>query len=629
MAASVDNIVPGKRYDAGDDLAAPTSGGGIPLGMGGGGTGIGSLLKLTRTLLPLLALGLATASCSNEDPGGEAPTPAPEPTEKLVTLTVNASAGAGADATTRTDYDDSGDKTDGTGYDGIEVTWHKEMQEFIGAVYYTGEGTITPVGNDGSGLPYLFEGTGNGTKSMSFTGTIPTSTENKYSFYYPALKSAGASWSSSLSYDLTGQTQDGDGNTAHLKDFDVMYTPQAVTATTGGTSDANPFQFKHAAALLRFDFTLPEAATITRIEVAVAVNSILFYDGLSLTFNADGSITSIGNHQAEKLTLSINNDNGGNTLRAYLMVAPTTKIKGYTLQLTAYAGEVKGYTTTAAIGNGDDDGFLAGKTYTFVRDADDFTPVDAPVFAGSNIYWDDEHGILTFDDTGILNPSGRYQGVSFKFGSLVGISASDTEPVNSITVYQPKNPAPSTYTWEKTTASYADIAAYHTVGIIGNPFRNYFVELGEEAEKALYEQSQGDICRYLTLTGAAPAGSSWRMPTAYELNKAGNMDNLWTLTGDAFDTFATKSGTSADGKTALPSILYNGTTSLPASGWRPNFDDYILSNQGYEGIYLSAVPEGDSRAWRSDFSANNQLTSSGIEVSHSLSVRCVKEAASE
>jgi hypothetical protein len=363
MAASVEDLQPGRRYDAGDDLAAPT-GGSMPLG---GGIGAGSLLKMTRTLLPLLCLGLATASCSNEDPGGEAPTPAPEPTEKLVTLTVTASSGT--DATTRTLYTDNYDRAD-EAKDGIEVTWNNG-EETIGAVYYTG---TTPDGYDNDkSVNYSFSGDGSGTKSMSFIGTIPASTgtlADKYSFYYPIRNMFGA-WSTPSPYDFSNQMQNGDGSTAHLKDFDVMYTPRAVTATTGGTSD--PFTFVHAAALLRFDFTLPEDATITSVRIRNSDKP--FYSMLRLTFNddAEGSITPSGYSVTNTLTLAIEGDTYDNKLRAYMMIPPTDLIIGKTLNIFA-STDSKVYTTTATIPS-DAEGFVAGKTYTFVRTAanNDFT----------------------------------------------------------------------------------------------------------------------------------------------------------------------------------------------------------------------------------------------------------------
>ncbi|MDR1004066.1 MAG: hypothetical protein LBL97_03550 [Prevotellaceae bacterium] len=599
MAASVDDFRGGRKYDIGHDLPR----GALPAG------GASPLLKLTRQLLPLLALGLTVAACGGEEtPGGETP----DPGTKMVTLTVRASSGG---SETRTTYTD-GYTPDNPANDGMGVTW-KNDTEYIGAVYYT---DMTPTGGseyEGEFMAYAFSGTGTGTKSMDFTGTIPASTgalADKYSYYYPSGEFE--TWNISKVYNLSSNaTQTGNGNTEHLAASDVMYTPQAVVGTVSRT---NTFTFEHAAALLRFDLTLPEAATITNVAIYASGNAAPFFRDVTLTFNSDatGTITPSGTTPTGMFVLNISGAAESNTLKAYLMVPPVTDFANTSLTLVAYAADGKRYQADIPTDGGGGYEFEGGKTYTFVRNFTASSP--APVFAGSNIYWDGTR--LTFDDEN-THTHGKYQGVFFKWGSLVGISPAGSSSTTR-TVYQPtyNTGSPQESTWTTTTMSYSTITSYFSdlTKPIENHFVNYFEALDNKT--ALYAASKGDICRYLSTETGQVAGN-WRMPTGEELNALGNLNTLWTKT----DSFESITDVNADGTTPMPAILYNGTTHFPASG-QNNYNDGSISTMGTSGKYWTAEPYTDSSTavraqyFRSTTWNLSRTFSAGI----SASVRCVK-----
>ncbi|GHV06333.1 hypothetical protein FACS189416_6870 [Bacteroidia bacterium] len=171
-------------------------------------------------------------------------------------------------------------------------------------------------------------------------------------------------------------------------------------------------------------------------------------------------------------------------------------------------------------------------------------------WAGSNIYWDGTK--LTFADSDDKSKE-QYQGVFFKWGSLVGMSP--TGGGWSGKTYYPTNPGvDDRWTTDATKyATYANIP--YAVGSAAPYDRDHAyltaitndVATGADTIKAL----KGDICVYLTKVGAAPKGKRWRMPTSKEF--------------DATEEFYTKSGDFA----VITTQNVYGTTPIP-SGWRRN-----------------------------------------------------------
>jgi hypothetical protein len=149
------------------------------------------------------------------------------------------------------------------------------------------------------------------------------------------------------------------------------------------------------------------------------------------------------------------------------------------------------------------------------------------IFAHSNIFWDgrtlnfytNEDG-LAVSSTPTLNPSAaaakNYQGVFFKWGSLVGISpagalynASGTYDHvytydNTVTIYQPDNPVGGYNSYSPTSGiNYDQIQYDNTATNAGILYSKY--------EDQNDGSNRGDICAYLT-------EGKWRMPTIQEIN---------------------------------------------------------------------------------------------------------------
>jgi hypothetical protein len=233
--------------------------------------------------------------------------------------------------------------------------------------------------------------------------------------------------------------------------------------------------------------------------------------------------------------------------------------------------------------------------------------------AGSNVYWvtDDDpsspetEGYLTFAPAGTVSRQ-YYQGVFFKWGSLVGISpAQDILGDNAFypeqtPIYVPildpgKNYKPGR--WIKTTvaeafgngATYADIPYVDRKSTSSDAANSYLTDdyTGNDVSGG-YEPSarKGDICKYLTGLPHTPDGV-WRMPTSQDLRDViGNGGIMTPLIGakwldvTASDSFGYPGGDYLS--TVAPGVSYGGgVTMLPANGGRDASDNGALGGPSF------------------------------------------------
>jgi hypothetical protein len=147
-------------------------------------------------------------------------------------------------------------------------------------------------------------------------------------------------------------------------------------------------------------------------------------------------------------------------------------------------------------------------------------------FAGSNIYWKavasgpQAPGYLTFDGVGETAHQG-YQGVFFKWGSLVGISPAGDQAVvvsDVRKVYSPEYNSGSP-TWTVEDISLRNVPQVTDVfsGLGLDPSVAYMTddERNTANDYAYWNAKKGDICRYLSENGYGPGGH-YRLPTGSE-----------------------------------------------------------------------------------------------------------------
>jgi hypothetical protein len=167
-------------------------------------------------------------------------------------------------------------------------------------------------------------------------------------------------------------------------------------------------------------------------------------------------------------------------------------------------------------------------------------------WARSNIYWDTATHQLTFAPAGSDVSKEGYQGVFFKWGSLVGISPAGgwAEPfTNSTPVYKAGESASSTY------SSWAAIPYWD---------RDTYGDVIDDSHTG---ELRGDICRYLN--------AAYRLPKAGELASTG-ANTTWSQAPNGW----VKGGT-------------------PSNGSGNAYGTYDIIGNGY--LYAENVPMGNVR----------------------------------
>jgi hypothetical protein len=269
-----------------------------------------------------------------------------------------------------------------------------------------------------------------------------------------------------------------------------------------------------------------------------------------------------------------------------------------------------------------------------------------PKWAGSNIYWkwyEDEDGDpdthlnggrLTFDEhypNGDDAPNMGYQGVFFKWGSLVGIS-----PLTSYSFWPVVNDPLSSSTWEIK----GGVVPYFGSGYTDSSYErnNTYVIDDVRNDLATYQGFRGDICQYLSTKTGVVSGD-YRLPMSEEFGH--NDTELWTgrsdgwgnvyffpLESDAYGTADMINSAARNQCHARNTVM--GNVIFPASGWLagiPLAGGYLAGSVydvGMSGEYWSGSASGNNSAYDLYFHAARMSTAwSTSDRSHGFSVRCV------
>ena len=250
------------------------------------------------------------------------------------------------------------------------------------------------------------------------------------------------------------------------------------------------------------------------------------------------------------------------------------------------------------------------------------------VWAGSNVYWDGAQ--LTFDETVVDADAGSdlKQGVFFRWGSLVGVS-----PSLFYVTYTPCYVAEGASSWTIGNTPYDSIPDFLGVHTDGGGQTNTFLNDADRNSDTMYLTSRGDICKYLSKTGAVEG--NWRMPTGADFNAAGIAARImvgfstYTFPWSKFGTYATISDDGVDGTAVIGGggIYTVGDTStrFPASGYR-GYQGTLFS-LGSHGINwsCSTIDNGTGNAFCLSFAPPSVSPAFIATRSFGFSVRCVRE----
>ena len=221
-------------------------------------------------------------------------------------------------------------------------------------------------------------------------------------------------------------------------------------------------------------------------------------------------------------------------------------------------------------------------------------------WAGSNIYFDGSK--LTFDGIGITTHQ-NYQGVYFMGGSLFGISPMGAYST-STTLYPPTGGTTNGLAW---TA----IPRVDDTSITADRNRAYLYEVHDP------NKSIGDICKYLTDKGWAPAGK-WRMPTSSEFEESTNYSSFISGSNGTSNAAGTASFGSGRNRTDVtPNVFFTATGNR-------DYSNGALNGVGGGSYYWSSSPSGT-------YGYNLYFYNGGVNTSYTASraygflVRCVRE----
>lgn len=261
---------------------------------------------------------LALASCAATDLVDE-PGTAPELGDVTVIATLEQTTG------TRTGLEEVS-PTDPT--QGVKVSWvsgdvigilPSEVSDPKDAATFTFTGTTS----DGQGI---FKGKAEPKKG---------SKNNQYAIFYPANATCNGN---TIDFDMTkpGQTQWGNGSMAHLGAYDVMFMTGSTSWQSFGFSAS-----KRQAALMTFDLVnLPaDLGRPQSITLGCTSTTKRFYANLWQTRQLSTLELKLSGFAAPK-------DNTPISIKAYLMMVPTTISKGESLTITV-KGDKGSYTFTS------------------------------------------------------------------------------------------------------------------------------------------------------------------------------------------------------------------------------------------------------------------------------------------
>lgn len=276
-------------------------------------------------------------------------------------------------------------------------------------------------------------------------------------------------------------------------------------------------------------------------------------------------------------------------------------------------------------------------------------------WAMSNVYWEKTGattGYLTFKPNGYTGADAEdakyYQGVYFKWGSLVGMSPAATNYNGSTIVYVPtySQGPPVSHTWASGAAStlglsnYTDIPYDNTGGTANDRSLTYLTD------NPRWRVRVGDICAYISATTSDPdIKDQYRMPTSVEFGRKrpDGAAHSWTLDADLILAIHWVKGNSSFSLVNVPindtgnagKFVLNASNNagfaihwgypFTAQGFRSGDGSYGLSYAGQGGYYWSNSPAGQTQASNLVFSGQNLHVNRIDPRTRGCAVRCIKK----
>jgi hypothetical protein len=236
--------------------------------------------------------------------------------------------------------------------------------------------------------------------------------------------------------------------------------------------------------------------------------------------------------------------------------------------------------------------FVAGESYVLR-----LRFLKTMAWASSNIYWDPDRGSLTFKGHGQYGGERYYQGVYFKWGSLVGISPKGAMGDSFVAGTNGSTDGTALYAyhegqWRKTNVTTAYNATPRYAGFGAASWDGIPYKVGGAAGNrtddnlgSSFSNNTGDICRYLSDQGLKVVPGKYRMPKSSEFEVGIGIDYFTDLNAHYFwngqDPLASTIGWSRVNASYDPITSTDETgRQMFTGGYSPNVHGWYVTNYG-------------------------------------------------
>jgi hypothetical protein len=393
-------------------------------------------------------------------------------------------------------------------------------------------------------------------------------------------------------YSYYGDPETAPDETDIIPNKDLVWNAVNQSVTTTASTQTVNINMKHKFSRVRVKV---DAHTIATAIPTISNVQIVGGKKVDLTDIRQGTVEATGTEAAQSVDFS----GTSNVLLSdyYVYYPSVTGVKIGSIKLTI-GSEDKTFSSLTAHFNKT---LVEGKSYTLVLDIKEL------IWAKSNIYWDGDE--LMFSESG----NSDYQGVFFKWGSLVGISPVGGD-ADALTLYIPPV---SGGNWETCSASDSPWGNYNNIPRITSVNGStdwtfpYLYTLGSSG----YDSYTGDICAYLT-------NRIWRMPTVSEYNSFRPLTpnpNTFTDGVDPNDP----TGRGLMGSAGITCNNSLGGIFFPASGYRTDSYSMVGSMGHYWSGSLMGAMGNNIMGCRVRF-YSGVITDDYLNGTYLASVRCVK-----
>lgn len=175
---------------------------------------------------------------------------------------------------------------------------------------------IYPVGADQVAFPIS---SGDGSQTAQFDGGAwALRADRQYAAYYPFDVWNYLGNSNSIPVSYIGQTQSGNASTAHLDRYDYM----ASAAVKSDLSGCVNITMKHLGSFVRFQLTMPQADTYSRLTLTDSGSGFVTTGTYDLSSQTP-AIKSVGTSKTISMDLkNVSTTSAGQTITLYMMLAP-------------------------------------------------------------------------------------------------------------------------------------------------------------------------------------------------------------------------------------------------------------------------------------------------------------------